>query len=212
MEQYMDNDESLLVCTPNTNKKVRFPFFDMPESANSASRNYELQGRSTRDAESGLFTPPPTGQGVGFAETEFSTPMDDSNWESEISPISRNRDSSGRTLDVSSGELRMATPHHKQGENAQDIDSMLIELKGIIHKSQTKQKERRQSSTSRRRSADSDFLVDALTRQLPQSGEDSNGPLSPPFEQEGHATSPQRTSPPAASPEPRSGITVSRSA
>ncbi|KAL3944010.1 MAG: hypothetical protein SGBAC_001920 [Bacillariaceae sp.] len=101
----------------------------------------------------------------------------------------------------------MATPHHKQGENAQDIDSMLTELKDIIHQSQKKQKERRQSSTSRRRSADSDFLVDALTRQLPQSGEDSNGPLSPPFEQEGHATSPQRTSPPAASPEPRSGIT-----
>mmetsp|Transcript_43421 Transcript_43421/g.104926 ORF Transcript_43421/g.104926 Transcript_43421/m.104926 type:complete len:602 (+) Transcript_43421:16-1821(+) len=205
MDQYIENDESLLLCTPNTNKKVKFPFFDLPENVGSASRNYELQGRSARDAESGLFTPPPTGQTAGFEAAGFSTPID-SNWESEISPISRNRDSSGQTLDVPSGEFRMTTPQHNQGEDIENIDSMLTELKDIIHQSQKKQKERRQSSSSRRRSADEDFLVDALTRQ--QRSGDSEGPLSPPFEPSGDATSPQRIRPPTESLAPSSaGIT-----
>ncbi|CAJ1969680.1 unnamed protein product [Cylindrotheca closterium] len=207
----MDNDESLLLCTPNTNKKVRFPFFDLPESTNSASRNYELQGRSAKDEESGLFTPPPTGQTVGFEEEAgFSTPIDHSNWESEISPISRNRDSSGQTLDVSSGDLRMTTPQHNQGGNIEDIDSMLTELKDIIHQSQKKQTERRRSSSSRRRSADRDFLVDALTRQQEPGGNDSEWPVSPPCEQSVDAapTSPQRsTTPPNESSALSSGIT-----
>lgn len=201
----MDNDESLLLCTPDTNKKVKFPFFDLPENGNSASRNYDIPGRDTRGAGSGLFTPSPSTQ------AGYSTPID-SNWESEISPISRTLGSSGRTLDVPSDEIRMTTPkQNHRGEHSiediEDIDSMLTELKDIIHQSQKKQKERRRSSISRRRSSETDFLVDALTRQ-PQLG-DSKGPMSPPFAQSGGAASPQRTPPPTDTAEPSAGIIVS---
>lgn len=206
----MDNDESLVLCTPNSNKKVKSPFFDLPENTNSASRNYDLQGRSARDAESGLFTPSPTGQIAGsVAAGGFSTPMDSSNWESEISPITRNRDSSGRTLDVALGDLGMTTPKHNQGENAEDIDCMLTELKDIIHQSQTKQMKQRQSSSPRSRNHDNYFLVDALIRQQ-QPGDHSEWPVSPPCDHSGDVISPQRTPlPPAESSSPSSRITVS---
>ena len=210
MEQFFENDESLMLCTPNTDKKVKFPFFDLPENETSMSRNYELQPRAQNGAEgSGLFTPPPRGQVVTNAEIGFSTPIE-SNLELEISPISRNRDSSGGgTLDVSSGGLRLTTPTHNEGENLEDIDCMLSELKDIIHQSQKKQTERRRSSTSRRRSTDNDFLVDALTRPL-QSG-DSPGPLSPPCEQSTgrDVTSPLRTPPPTETAVPTTGMKVS---
>jgi hypothetical protein len=136
---------------------LKFPFFDLPEHELSDVSRSHIADRRT-SATSGIFTPPPARRNLGYSET---SPIMYSEWDSEISPIAKSRDSDGGEINDSSNDLR--TPEKRDDGN--DIDTMLSELKNIINQSQKKRKQRyRPSSMGTAPSqCDNDFLVDSLT-------------------------------------------------
>eukprot|EP00980_Cylindrotheca_fusiformis_P006270 scaffold1340_cov122-Cylindrotheca_fusiformis.AAC.13 len=140
---------------------LKFPFFDLPEHEHSdVSRSYVPEKRTF--ATTGIHTPPP-GAATNRRNIELSEPISiiDSNWDSEISPIARSRESGGKDLDVSAENLR--TPERDYGGD-DDIDTMLSELKSIINQSQTKRKGRFRSSSlgdTATLEDDNDFLIES---------------------------------------------------
>jgi hypothetical protein len=149
---------------------LKFPFFDLPEHEPSDVSRSHIGERRT-SATSGIFTPPPARRNLGYSET---SPIINSEWDSEISPIAKSRDSDGVDINDSSNDLR--TPEKRNDGN--DIDTMLSELKDIINQSQKKRKDRYRPSsmgTTSPSQCDNDFLVDRLTDK----GQGGESPSSP---------------------------------
>lgn len=144
--------------SPNCSQtSLKFPFFDLPAYEYSQSLSYVSEKRTF--ATAGIFTPPPAGKrNVDFGE-ELSTM--DADWDSELSPITKSGDSDGGDVHASTNNFRTPTKH----DAGDDIETMLSELKSIIHQSHTKRNERyrRSSIGSASSECDNDFLVDSLT-------------------------------------------------
>lgn len=157
--------------TSTTPGGLKFPFFDMPEAdLSNVSRSYDiLQHRGGR-ASPGLFTPPPSMSKRGVHRnlecSSDASPMMSSEWESEISPIAKNRESDGsdRMIDVEASTRMTPLKTPEKNEECDDIDTMLSELKSIIHHSQKKRKTRSRLSSIGTSSSqsDNDYMVDRL--------------------------------------------------
>lgn len=155
------------VSASTSQGNLKFPFFDLADQSMS-SRSYIVEKRSSPAAEN-LFTPSSKRRHSNYRDT--ISPMTETKWDKEISPIAKTRDSdcSGVVLDISSndpiGGNILQTPDKNPGE---DIDSMLSELKDIIQKSQQKQKARSRISSIGLSSSihgDNDFQLEKLTAQ-----------------------------------------------